>query len=110
LLGLLASALEFGQLTPRDAILGAMLGYVIPYIYNKANVSMNPHLQGVQQVHILLFASIGAWLGPVIAFEMMVVAILIIFIFSTIRKPQSFTFDHQMALIGLLAFIRILFS
>lgn len=110
LLGVLASALDFGQLTPRDAIFGATLGYVIPYIYNRFNVRMNPHLHGIQQVHMLLFASIGSWLGPMIAFEMMVVAILIILGLTAVRKPHPLTFDYQMALVGLLAFLRILLS
>lgn len=110
LLGLLASALDFGQLTPKDAILGAALGYAIPYVYNKANATMNPHLQRVQEAYLLLFASIGSWLGPAIAFEMMMVAVAIILISRAVLKSHPLAFDYQIALVGFVAFVRIVFG
>jgi prepilin signal peptidase PulO-like enzyme (type II secretory pathway) len=110
LLGLLASALEFGKLTPKDAILGAILGYTIPYVYNKANASMNSHVERIHESYLLLFASIGSWLGSIIALEMLLFAIAINLIYRTIWKPHPLAFDYQIAIVAIASFVRIFLS
>lgn len=108
ILGLLASALDFGQLSPKDAILGTALGYIIPFTYNTVNSSINPHLESVREEYLLFFASIGSWLGPMIAVEILLAIVAIKLIFRAIGKPHPLTFEYQIALVGFFAIMRTL--
>jgi prepilin signal peptidase PulO-like enzyme (type II secretory pathway) len=107
LIGLMASALGFGQLAPKDAILGAALGYIIPFIYNRTNIKVNPHLENIPEAYLLFYASIGAWLGPIVVFEMLLCAVATLLIFRAMFKPLLLTFEYQLAIVALASFARI---
>lgn len=109
-LGLLASALKFGNLDPKQAIFGATIGYIIPAIYSKVNERINPHHERVSQAYFLYFASIGSWLGPWIAFEVMCLALVLMAASQIFQKAKEQILAYQIVLFSIFSFSRILFG
>ena len=61
-LGLLASALGYSPISPIDAILGACLGYVLPWLVNSAYYIVRQR-DGFGGGDFKLLAALGVWLG-----------------------------------------------
>ena len=110
LLGLMASALGFGNLESKQAILGAAIGYIIPAIYSEVNVRINPHHEKAGQAYLLCFASFGAWLGPWIVFETLCLALFLMAISQIVQKTKVPIRNYQIVLISIFSFLRILFD
>jgi leader peptidase (prepilin peptidase)/N-methyltransferase len=61
-LGFIASAFGYLSISPRDAILGACLGYLVPWSINAMYFLMRKH-DGLGGGDYKLLAALGAWLG-----------------------------------------------
>lgn len=68
-IGLLLSTLSL-TISPRDAILGAAMGYLIPWFLNYG-IKLIRNTEGMGYGDFKMFAMLGAWMGPSIIITVM---------------------------------------
>lgn len=90
-LGLLAAALGYLPTSPVDAILGAALGYLLPWMINAIYFLIRKH-DGLGGGDYKLLAALGAWLGwadivPILCGASLI-ALLVIGFASTLKREK----------------------
>lgn len=108
-IGLLGSALGYLPVTPRDAILGAALGYLLPWSINSLYFLVRKH-DGFGGGDFKLLAALGVWTGWInivpILFGASIIGLLVIGFASLVKRQRlalakAFPFGPFLLLSGL---------